>query len=424
LKENTGAVHAQVPVDVASFLLNEKRAEIQKLEARLRVNIVLVPNSHLDTPHYKVQRLRHDELNAMEHVPASYELVEAPEEPQALPGMGEPRRERQEAVVKAITPEQPAPIVPEATREERRERGPEQRPARAEPPASAPQVEAAKPGLFGRILGWLGGGAPATPAAPAAAPVRPEARPPQRDRERRPEHRPGGERREHREPRREQRGQPQRPEQRGMAPQREPQRPGGERRPEPQRPPRPGQPAPQGERPRPEQRAGQPRPPEREGEGERRGRRHRRDRHREERAGQQPAGEAPVAPTHTVTSAPATPAYVESAPGPVPVPAAAVPPAEVVASPAPVPAPAPLPVREIAAEIVAAPPEKPAPQPTPEPVDVKEDLSKAGLVMIETARDKVAVAVPEPEPVQLGRPRREKPQLRTDEELVQIETRK
>src|SRR5205814_3971767 len=50
MKENTGAVHAQVPVDVSSFLLNEKRAEIQKLEARLKVNIVLVPNPHLETP--------------------------------------------------------------------------------------------------------------------------------------------------------------------------------------------------------------------------------------------------------------------------------------------------------------------------------------------------------------------------------------
>jgi hypothetical protein len=62
MKENTGAVHAQVPVDVASFLLNEKRAEIQKLEGRLKVNIVMVPNPHLETPHYKVQRLRHGEL--------------------------------------------------------------------------------------------------------------------------------------------------------------------------------------------------------------------------------------------------------------------------------------------------------------------------------------------------------------------------
>ena len=92
MKENTGAVHAQVPVDVASFLLNEKRAEIQKLEARIKVNIVLVPNSHLETPHYKIQRLKHDELNQMEHVPASYEMVEQPEEPTA-PGKEAEREE-------------------------------------------------------------------------------------------------------------------------------------------------------------------------------------------------------------------------------------------------------------------------------------------------------------------------------------------
>src|SRR3954469_6583559 len=113
MKENTGAVHAQVPVDVASFLLNEKRSEIQKLEGRLKVNIVLVPNPHLETPHYKVQRLRHEELNEMEHVPSSYEMVERPEEPKS-PGAEEgAKRERQEAVVKGITPAQPAPMVAE-----------------------------------------------------------------------------------------------------------------------------------------------------------------------------------------------------------------------------------------------------------------------------------------------------------------------
>ena len=108
-------MHAQVPVDVSSFLLNEKRAEIQKLEARLKVNIVLVPNPHLETPHYKVQRLKHDELNAMEHVPSSYELVERPEEPKAPGATEEEKVERQQPVVKSITPDQPAPL-PQAPR--------------------------------------------------------------------------------------------------------------------------------------------------------------------------------------------------------------------------------------------------------------------------------------------------------------------
>jgi ribonuclease E len=59
MKESTAAVHAQVPVEVASFLLNEKRGDIAKLEARLRVSIVLIPNKFLDTPHYHIERLRH-----------------------------------------------------------------------------------------------------------------------------------------------------------------------------------------------------------------------------------------------------------------------------------------------------------------------------------------------------------------------------
>src|SRR5262249_25268152 len=162
MKENTGAVHAQVPVDVASFLLNEKRAEIQKLEGRLKVNIVLVPNPHLETPHYKVQRLKHDELNEMEHVPSSYELAERPEEPKA-PGAeaAEAKVERQQPVVKSIRRAQPAPRVDQS----------QPRPA---PPAEAPQPrpQPAVPaggGFFSKLFGGLFGSEPAAPApAPAS----------------------------------------------------------------------------------------------------------------------------------------------------------------------------------------------------------------------------------------------------------------
>ena len=48
MKDNTGEVHAQVPVDVATFLLNEKRAELFAMEERLDVNVVLIPNIHLE----------------------------------------------------------------------------------------------------------------------------------------------------------------------------------------------------------------------------------------------------------------------------------------------------------------------------------------------------------------------------------------
>src|SRR5512134_295222 len=57
MKETSVAIHAQVPVDVATFLLNEKRADIHRIESRLKVSITLIPNPHLETPHYTVARL-------------------------------------------------------------------------------------------------------------------------------------------------------------------------------------------------------------------------------------------------------------------------------------------------------------------------------------------------------------------------------
>src|SRR3989449_4089154 len=80
MKENTAQIVAQVPVDVATFLLNEKRPEIHGIETRFKVNVLLVPNTYLETPNYKVQRLRHDDLNQGEPLPASFDMVERPEE--------------------------------------------------------------------------------------------------------------------------------------------------------------------------------------------------------------------------------------------------------------------------------------------------------------------------------------------------------
>jgi ribonuclease E len=442
MKENTGAVHAQVPVDVASFLLNEKRAEIQKLEARLKVNIVLVPNAQLETPHYQVQRLRHDELNAMEHVPASYELVTAPTEPEEQAGAGaEARRERQQAVVTGIVPSQPAPIMPEpvpaARREERR------------PEAPAPRAaEATKPGLFARLFGWLGGkeAAPAAPVKPVAL-ARPGPREGRREpqggrRDRRPEQRHGGGRPEQGGERREGRGEqrrehPARGEQRGERPQREP-RPGAERRPEQQRGPRPSpQPAqPQagaqpGEQPAQAARA----PEQREGEGERRGRRHRRDRHRERKPEQTQAGEAVAA-----AEGGALPLVAESAPLQAAweaAPVASVEAVHVEAAPVPVvveSAPAPVVVEsapsreEVVVEARAVEPAAavaPSAPAAAEPkLDTQQLLSGAGLELVETKAAAVASAAAEAdETAKLGRPRRERPHEEA-EELVQVETRK
>ena len=79
MKENTGAVQVQLPVDVANFLLNEKRVDIHTLESRLKVNVVLIPNIHLETPHYTITRLRHDELNLSGAAEPSYKMATMPE---------------------------------------------------------------------------------------------------------------------------------------------------------------------------------------------------------------------------------------------------------------------------------------------------------------------------------------------------------
>ncbi|MDC7717672.1 Rne/Rng family ribonuclease [Vogesella sp. DC21W] len=169
MKENTGAVHAQVPVDVATFLLNEKRAEIYSIEARLDVAVVLIPNLHLETPHYKIVRVRHDDLAEVSESP-SYRRVELPEEDAAHPfGQEKPKVERQEAAVKGITPAQPAPMAADPV--------PAAAPAA---PVAAPVARRDEPGLIAKIVGWFKGLLGEEPAAAAPAPVA-EVKKPQRE---------------------------------------------------------------------------------------------------------------------------------------------------------------------------------------------------------------------------------------------------
>lgn len=109
MKENTSALHVQLPVDVATYLLNEKRAEIYDIEVRQRINIVLIPNIHIETPAYTITRLRHDDIKANESI-ASYKLVEKKTE-EISPAFSEQKNKpvRLQAAVQGITPAQPAP---------------------------------------------------------------------------------------------------------------------------------------------------------------------------------------------------------------------------------------------------------------------------------------------------------------------------
>ncbi|MBU3724255.1 MAG: Rne/Rng family ribonuclease [Burkholderiaceae bacterium] len=138
MKEGTAALHVQVPVEVATFLLNEKRTDIAKLEFRLKVTVVLIPNKFIETPNYKIERLKHDDPR-LEDARASYAMADEPatETPyQQQKTEQAAAKPRQEAVVKGITPAQPAPL-----------------PA-AKPVESTP----AEKGLFARIMGWFSSG--------------------------------------------------------------------------------------------------------------------------------------------------------------------------------------------------------------------------------------------------------------------------
>ncbi|SBS31811.1 Ribonuclease E [Marinomonas aquimarina] len=169
-KERTAQIRAILPVSVATFLLNEKRTNIAKIEKRNHVHIILVPNPHMETPHFHVERIR-DDNEVIAQDDSSYNLVEEPVQPPYEPRQaGESAR--QQAAVTSIAPAQPAPapVAPEA------------------------KVTAKKPGFFKRLFNALFGSAEETveqevapkkeeqkPAAKAAS----EERKPQRNRQQR-----------------------------------------------------------------------------------------------------------------------------------------------------------------------------------------------------------------------------------------------
>ena len=116
-KEMTGEVRALVPVTVAAFLLNEKRDEINAIESREKVRVMVVPSQNLETPHFEVQRLRSDDSDVREGE-QSFRIAARNEAPETEVSWEMMQREtvREEAAVKAINPQArtPAPTEPTA----------------------------------------------------------------------------------------------------------------------------------------------------------------------------------------------------------------------------------------------------------------------------------------------------------------------
>ncbi len=140
-KDNTAAVHVQVPVDVASFLLNEKRNEITKIELKQRLNVLMVPNKSLETPNYKLERLKHDDPR-LDNIEASYKMAEEIEDPTSVTRRSQEPTNKQTPVIKGVLPDAPAPVVaPKPVAE----------PVAAAKPAAAAAAAPASKGFFG----WL-----------------------------------------------------------------------------------------------------------------------------------------------------------------------------------------------------------------------------------------------------------------------------
>ncbi|TLY79097.1 MAG: Rne/Rng family ribonuclease, partial [Gammaproteobacteria bacterium] len=158
-KDRTARVIAQVPVSVATYLINEKREWLRTLEDKSEAELIIVPNENIQTPEYSIRRVRDDELELPEQRQATYLMPTAPEV--AEPGSAQDKKPATDApAVAALLPATaaPAPAPPAAA-------------ARAQPPGEA------HVGFWSRLKRLLAGeattaGAEPAPLSDAAAPAR------------------------------------------------------------------------------------------------------------------------------------------------------------------------------------------------------------------------------------------------------------
>jgi ribonuclease E len=189
-KDKTAQIIAQVPVEVATYLMNEKREWMRTLEDKSAVDLMIVPNPHIQTPEYSIKRVRSDELELPENKVLSYKM---PERPQVADPTGtrDVKPVLEPAAVVPTAPTTSAPVVVHV-------------PVPAAAAAAAPAAPPAGLGFWARLAYLFTGNAPAGAAASAAsAPARSDARRESprdggrdrhRDRDRPHRHREGGDR--------------------------------------------------------------------------------------------------------------------------------------------------------------------------------------------------------------------------------------
>lgn len=142
MKERTAQIRVQAPINVATYLLNEKRQALNTIEARSGVRVIVIPNEHLETPHYEVSRIRGDQLEDGGDVVDSFAITPlAPKlESDGADLVGvESQIVRREAAVKAVQPVTSAPVIAET----------------ATPSTPAPLAPVSQPTEKAGFFGWI-----------------------------------------------------------------------------------------------------------------------------------------------------------------------------------------------------------------------------------------------------------------------------
>jgi ribonuclease E len=163
-KDRTARVIAQVPVAVATYLINEKREWLRTLEDKSTAELIIVPNENIQTPEYSIRRVRDDELDLPEHRQATYLMPSAPEVVE--PGTAQDKKPQVEpAAVATLLPTTSAPMAA----------------AVAAPAAPAAAPEHAAGGFWARFKKMLAGEPAPAPEPAATATPSPAPRAPRRD---------------------------------------------------------------------------------------------------------------------------------------------------------------------------------------------------------------------------------------------------
>jgi len=138
MKDKTGKVMARVPVDVGTFLLNEKRLSLQEIEKRHKVDLIIVPQSHTESPHFEVQRFRSDDK--VTEGKTSFELSETPDEEDLI--TTSTSRPAPKPAVSMVAMDAPAPTPVETTK------------TKSSNTKDSADNET-RPGIIKRVIQWL-----------------------------------------------------------------------------------------------------------------------------------------------------------------------------------------------------------------------------------------------------------------------------